>query len=401
MATFSAHALPSTVLLGGTEKIKAQRPQRLKGRRALVGLALLLGGLFCASPAGAAAPSPLAQNVQILSAYGDRSTGSEGARQAADYIEEVFREQGCETVGRFRLRVPVRRHGDSRLVLDPESPPLAVQPLLANSISPGTLPPEGLEGPLIYAGSGTLPEFNGLDVAGAIVLMEMTSGKNWQNAANLGARALIYVDRGATRRPLFQDKYELTPVDFPRFWISLASLQARMGQAVLIEPSLLRTAAKLTARIAWQNVLAENIYGLIPGRDETLGQQLIIVEAFYDSTAHVAGLSPGADEAGGIAALLELARYLKHHPPARSVLLLATAGHAQGLAGMREAVWSLHAKSKEFILRRKQLSGDAKYADKVAKKLHLSAWRRKRRMRIWSRPSSTPSRPRRTRSPAD
>ena len=68
---------------------------------------------------------------------------------------------------------------------------MALHPLQANAISPGTVAPEGLSGPLIYAGTGQLDEFNGRAVSGAIVLMEMNSGRNWINAANLGARALI------------------------------------------------------------------------------------------------------------------------------------------------------------------------------------------------------------------
>jgi hypothetical protein len=73
-----------------------------------------------------------------------------------------------------------------------------------------------------------------------------------------------------------------------------------------------------------------------------------MVEAFYDSTATVAGLSPGADEAVSIATLLELARFLKEHPPKRSVLLVASSGHAQSLAGMREMIWSISTRSKDL-----------------------------------------------------
>ena len=373
MLRVSPHALPPWMLSSAPARRPPLREPFLNQWAAVVWLVLLLAGILPGRPASAAAPSALTDDIRVLSAYGDRSTGSAGARQAADYIQRVFREQGYETVGRFRLQVPVRQDHGSALRLDPDTPPLPLQPLLANSISPGTLPPDGVRGPLIYVGQGNLSDFNGLDVHNAIVLMEMTSGKNWQNAANLGARALIYVDRGATRRPLFHEKYELTPVDFPRFWVAHDALQAYLAHDTPLEPGLLRTGVHLASQIAWQNVFAENIYSLVPGRDEGLRGELIVVEAFYDSTAYVAGVSPGADEAGSIAALLELARYLKHHPPSRSVLLLATAGHAQGLAGMREAVWSLHAKSKEFIIKRKLLSGDAKLADKVAKRLRLPA----------------------------
>ena len=373
MLRISAHALPTRKLCAvPAERHPLPLPSLYRGA-AIICLALLLVWLPPGKPAGAAGPAALTDDIRILSAYGDRRTGSDGARQAADYIQQVFQEQGYDTVGRFRLQVPVRQDHGSTLRLDSDTPPLPLRPLLANSISPGTLPPEGVRGPLIYVGPGNLADFNGLDVHNAIVLMEMTSGKNWQNAANLGARALIYIDRGASRRPLFYEKYELTPIDFPRFWVTYEALQANLARDNPLAPGLLRSAVHLTAPIAWQNVLADNIYALVPGRDDALREELIVVEAFYDSTSYVAGVSPGADEAGSIAALLELARYLKHHPPSRAVLLLATAGHAQGLAGMREAVWSLHAKSKEFIIKRKQLSNDAKLADKVAQNLRLAA----------------------------
>jgi len=345
----------------------------LDRRRAGALLAFIMVWILFGSATQAATNTPLMHDIEVLSAYGDRSTGSEGARQAADYIQDTFTRQGYETVGRFRLQVPIRKHTDSALRLSPEGPPLSVRPLLANSISPGTLPAAGVTGPLIYAGQGELADFNGLDVSGAIVLMEMTSGKNWLNAANLGARALIYIDRGQTRRPLFQDKAELSPIDFPRFWVPVEAIAKHVDRPQGLTRETLAPQARLTSRIAWQNVLAANVFCLVPGTDDTLRQELLVVEAFYDSTAHVVGQAPGADEAMGIGTLLELARYLRNHPPQRSILLLATAGHAQTLSGMREAVWSIHAKSKEFILKRKMLSNDLKQAQKVSKGLKMNA----------------------------
>ena len=335
--------------------------------------ALLLVGTMASTGATAATDSPLARDIQALAAYGDRSTGSPGAGQAADYIEAVFRGQGYDTLGRFRFQVPVREHRGSALRRRPGAPPLAVSPLLANAISPGTLPVEGIQGPLVYAGNGTLAEFNGRDVVDAIVLMEMTSGKHWLNAANLGARALIYIDRGESHRSRFKDKYELTPIDFPRFWVSHTALQEYLALDEDVARADLPSRVHLTAQIAWRDTEAENIFCLVPGVDPTLAEELVIVEAFYDSSVYVAGHAPGADEAGGIASLLGLARYFKEHPPQRSVLLLATAGHAQGLAGMREAVWSFHATSREFILKRKMLAGELKQAQKVAANLSPAA----------------------------
>ena len=55
--------------------------------------------------------------------------------------------------------------------------------------------------------------------------MELESGKNWLYAADLGAKALIYVDRGESPKILFEEKFELSPVQFPRFWVSRDRLQ--------------------------------------------------------------------------------------------------------------------------------------------------------------------------------
>jgi hypothetical protein len=90
----------------------------------------------------------------------------------------------------------------------------------------------------------------------------------------------------------------------------------------------------------------------------------VMVDAFYDSTAWVAGKSPGADEACGVATLLHLARLLKENPPPRTILLVAAGGHAQALAGMRELVWSFSTRSKNL----RDMKGNLKdLAKKTAK----------------------------------
>ena len=96
-------------------------------------------------------------------------------------------------------------------------------------------------------------------------------------------------------------------------------------------------------------------------------EELLIIEAFYDSTARVPGRSPGADEALSIATLLNLARRLKETPPERSVLLVATGGHAQTLAGMRELVWSLKLRSREFRRLKKELRDTVKDTRKLVR----------------------------------
>ncbi|MFQ6053702.1 MAG: M28 family peptidase, partial [Candidatus Bathyarchaeia archaeon] len=58
-----------------------------------------------------------------------------------------------------------------------------------------------------------------------------------------------------------------------------------------------------------------------------LGHEVIVLEAYYDAMSVVPALAPGAEQACSIAGLLELARHLKAHPPARTVVFAATSAH--------------------------------------------------------------------------
>ncbi len=342
-----------------------------RGALTAIALAGWIGLFLFLAPRVAASPEdPFTRDVRTLAALGDRSPGSPGNRQAAVLIRSALEDLGFETVGSFRFRLPVRRYTDAALTFPGSGQRIAVHPLLANAIAPGTIGPEGLSGPLIYAGTGRLDEFNGREVSGAIVLMEMNSGRNWLNAANLGAQALIYIDRGDTPRFLFQDKDELTPIRFPRMWVPQAALVAVVGDPARL-PAETPPGVVLRADVRWEDVTAENIFTFVPGRHPELSNQLLIVESFYDSRAYVAGKSPGADQACGIATLLATARRMQAQPPERSVLLLATDAHSQSLAGMREAVWIFHARSKYFVLKRKELGQRVKRAKMILRALTL------------------------------
>jgi hypothetical protein len=343
-------------------------------------LALLAGLVLLAaapSPGTAAVPvepaSAFQSHIEALAHLGDRSSGTAGQRQAADYIRAHFARLGIQTTGTQRFRLPVRRHHGSRLRLPERNLELPVQPLWVNAVSPETVAPEGLRGPLVYAGAGDLAALRGRQVEGAILLVEMEAGKHWLQLANLGARALLVIDRGQDRRGLYQNQFELSPVRFPRLWIPARDLAAHLGDVTRAPDGLLAEDARLTSETLWEEAEAENIYALIPGTDPRLEKELLVVEAFYDSTAWVAGRAPGADEACGAASLLQLAEALQAQPPGRSVLLLATAGHAQTLAGLREAVWSIHARSKEFILARQRLSERIKDSRRIAENISLEA----------------------------
>ena len=297
-----------------------------------------------------------ASTIEYLSGLGNRETGSEGVEKAADYIEKAFQELEFGEVGTHRFQVPMMVSAKSEITDLSSGTTLLLAPIRGNAITPQTIGPPGMEAPLVYVGRGSLSEMSGRKIDGAVVLMELDSGRNWLDAASLGAKALIYLDRGFATRSFYEEKIELSPIRFPRFRLSIEKAEELFGEDFDRRGGAVSDRIRLICDERWENVAARNIYCLVEGADEELGGELVVVEAFYDSTAFVNGLSPGADEACGIATLLSYARSLKQNPPDRSVMLLATSAHAQTQAGMREAVWAIRART---IFQRRMI-GDLK-----------------------------------------
>ena len=295
------------------------------------------------------------QTISTLASFGDRATGTKGNKASATYIKKMLSEIGLEQVGSIPFEVPVLKHNGSTLTLPDRNVSIPISPIRANAISPGTIPAEGMEGPLVYVGPGDLNDLNGKSIDGAIILMEFDSGKNWLHVASLGAKALIYVSRNAIPKTFFEEKLELTPIRFSRFWMPYTKLKEMFGNFESAPKGVVSSHIRLVSEMIWENAEGENIYGLIEGMNPDLNEELIMIEAFYDSTAWIPGQSPGADEACGIATLLEIARILKQVSPGRSILIVATDGHAHALAGMRELIWSLSERSKNIRKTKKRL----------------------------------------------
>ncbi|MYL83017.1 ABC transporter permease [Desulfovibrio aerotolerans] len=362
--------------------------RRLSGRAVV---ALLLGIILCLLAAGPAAAKRVKKSaadtgdnalaaswlgvtdadldravIDALAGLGDRSPGSPGASAAADALEAYFKGLGVGEVGRLRYRAPAMVHGPTRLSVAGGGQ-TTLTPLALNAFTPGSIPPEGLTGPLVYAGAGSYRDFDGTSPQDAIVLMDLHSGRNWQAAAQLGAKAVVYIDDSPAERPadngVFQDKFELTPVRFPRFLLSGAQASQLLGDYRSLKGDPAGQSATLAAKAAWEPVVASNIHLLIPGTDPALAGQLLVVDAAYDAGALTPGQAPGADEAASVAALVRLARRLAAEPPARPTLLLATSGRSQSLVGLREFFAALRGKGKDLRSQYRDLTESVRHAD--------------------------------------
>ncbi|MEM3424880.1 MAG: FtsX-like permease family protein [Thermoproteota archaeon] len=263
-----------------------------------------------------------------LSGFSSRVTGYPGCEMAAEYIRTVFESFGLKVQEQyFNVTVPVDQ---GSFIILPDGKIIKAFSMWPNLIQTSCTPLEGLKGPLVYVGKGELADFDGKEVENSIVLMDFDSGKNWMIAAKLGAKAAIFVETSYMSRSEAYEKMSITPINFPRLYVSRADgeyLKTLAGSRVPI---------KIHAEMRWQLKTAKNIIGVIEGT--SLRDEIIVVSAYYDSWSITPALAPGGDETAGIASLLELADLLSRNPPERTIWLVALAGHWQFLAGAREFV---------------------------------------------------------------
>ncbi len=291
--------------------------------------------------------------ISQFSKVNDRSSGTKGAAESAIFISTFFKDLGYETVGSQTFLMPARLKTKSHIHVSQSKKRFDLDPFLSNAISPDTLGGGGLSGPVVYVGKGEMEDFNHKNIDGAIVLMDIDSSENWLNALSLRAKALIYIHTPPLNKFLLEDKLELSPVKFPRFIMSEKSAEnlfpgfKRKSTSKQTNPEI-ETLAIITSDLKWVNTPVQNIYCLVPGTDKTLENELIIVEGFYDTKGYIPGKSPGADQACSIASLLDMANHLKLYPPKRPMLLVATPGAANALAGMREMIWSVDTRSRQL-----------------------------------------------------
>ena len=271
----------------------------------------------------------LRATIEALSAVESRLAGYPGAEAGAALVERELVAAGVKAVRRdsFAVVVPIDRGGRLRLTPSGEQVPLwGLWPNLARTV---TLPPEGLRAPMIYGGRGEWRDFDGHAMDGRIVLLEFDSWNHWLRAASLGARAVVFIAPEQANRHQAAAKYAHVPLAIPRFWIE--------REAGLMLRQHLRAGelwVHLQGRMDWQRRTAWNIWGVIPGADPELAAERVAIQAYYDGISVVPGRAPSAETACGMAALLELARHLAVHPPARTTMLVATSAHFQGRQGI-------------------------------------------------------------------
>jgi len=136
----------------------------------------------------------------------------------------------------------------------------------------------------VYVGDGEYSDFNYNFTAGDVALMNFNTEKNWLRAAELGAKAVIFIAPSSTDHYQEMDKFLLTPIYFPRLLVSAAdgtylkTLAQSSGEVIVNVKSDMR----------YEYTTAENIVAIVkgdPGNPTGLGnveEEIIMVGAHYD-----------------------------------------------------------------------------------------------------------------------
>ena len=116
----------------------------------------------------------LRRRVESLSEVGSRVTGYGGCERAAAYLEEALRRLGVGGVHTYGFPVPIPL--DEGFWLESAGERVRLYGLWPNLVRTPSLPATGIEGELVYGGSG-LGDVEAVDVEGRIVLLEYRSGR--------------------------------------------------------------------------------------------------------------------------------------------------------------------------------------------------------------------------------
>jgi hypothetical protein len=171
--------------------------------------------------------------------------------------------------------------------------------------------------------------------------------KDWLALAAAGARAVVIVEDESARALRAADgraapwRRMLTyrEVSFPRFF-ARGPLAEHAGQTVT-----------LRSRVTWQERAVRNLIGVLKGAPAA--SEALVLTAYYDSSSVVPDVAPGAEQAIPPAVLIEFVRALAPYRGQleRDVIFVATAGHAQGLAGagrLMEAIATFTRQRRDY-----------------------------------------------------
>jgi hypothetical protein len=276
-----------------------------------------------------------------------RLPGSEGNLAMEAKVDRIFAESGLEH-GEIRFRAPTFLPGRTMLSVEGQEP-VRLLPMHPTLIRPGNFKQDEFSAKLVYLGKGTqedLLRVTGVPLDGAIALMEFTSGNRWMRFLRFGVRGFIFIEPERYFHTDAVAKIYGTEVSVPRFLVARTDgntlRDAVRDSADALEISVSADPSR------WKNGWMRDLWVLIPGRDETLEKEVVVITAPLDSNCVVPELATGAQAGANLYLLMRMLETFHESPPARSVLLAAVNTRTQAYRGHRMLAWHLLMPSEDI-----------------------------------------------------
>jgi Iap family predicted aminopeptidase len=263
---------------------------------------------------------------------GFRPGGSPANLEAVHWIAREMRRVGMRKVA--KLPVPI-----DRWVFNGASVAVDGGPSFEASSwggVPGT-PSGGIHAEVIDIGNGYLPDYDGIDASGKIVLVNWGYGTYWVNrhgalATLKGALAVIFYT-GTTAAGAFYNTRDDGLMGFDGTydddWVPFVFVTRNAANDLRARIASGTTHVTLTSDVeltrAEDGGVGYNVLGMIPGTD--MRDEYIIFTGHHDAWFHGA-----ADDATAIAAMLGIAKAIRRSGfrPRRSLLFLASTNEEYG-----------------------------------------------------------------------
>jgi len=251
---------------------------------------------------------------------GPRLTGSPGEHKAAAYIAGFFRllrlkvtrqRFPCITYGNRTCVFEVRQGGRWRQV--------PAEPVMLSK----STPPDGVEGEIFYAETGQLEYLTPAMKDKIVLACGTVRAEDRPRLIGHGPKAIVTIDptlREGLSRAVLRDENRRTYGNLP-----MATIRHLDGLNIIKQRA---RRARLVLRNHETKSYSLNVIGEKCGTD--FADEIVVISAHYDSHWAIPG---AADNAGGTAVMLELARVLAGRPSKRTLRFIAFAAEETGLCG--------------------------------------------------------------------
>lgn len=261
------------------------------------------------------------QHAQQLAAIGDRSPGSEGAAEAAEYLRSQLAQLTDEVwTQRTSIIVPVD-HGSSLTVGDQQ---ITLSPHAPNGLVGAGTEGQVLEGTIRFVTESTLAHLDENSLTGSIVVLEGDSGSLWQRCAQFGAIAAIFVNPQNIDNENMRLQSLSASINFPRFVAEIDSALA--GQK-----------ATLQSKVTFRTAVAQTVVARLRGSStETERRETVILSSGYESDGSIRGHSQGATRVWNASLLLALSEQYKARPLNRDIIVVFHGARPEFFRGLRQ-----------------------------------------------------------------